>query len=68
MKNKEGPSTLRPSLKPDTRSCDSTGNSQVRGCSGHNWPGDVPRVGYKSAQCAHTGAMLTTKQGPYQEP
>src|SRR5437016_1696575 len=25
---------LRPSLKPDTRSCGSTGNPQVRGCSG----------------------------------
>ena len=25
-------------------------------CSGHNWPKDVPRVGYRSAQCAHTGS------------
>ena len=24
--------------------------------SGHNWPEDVPRVGYRSAQCAHTGS------------
>jgi hypothetical protein len=34
FENREGPSTLRPSLKPDTRSCGSTGNPQVRGCSG----------------------------------
>src|SRR5439155_13450434 len=36
---KEGSSTLRPSLKPDTCSCGSTGNPQVRGRSGRNWPG-----------------------------
>jgi hypothetical protein len=28
----------------------------VRGCSGHNRREDVPRIGYRSAQCAHTGS------------
>jgi len=56
MENKEGPSTLRPSLKPDTLSYGSIGNPQVWECSGYNWPGDVPRVVYRSVQCAHTGS------------
>jgi hypothetical protein len=42
IENKKGLSTLRPSLKPDTCSCGSTGNPQVRGYGGHNWPEDVP--------------------------